>query len=103
MSSPSSGRVSIRLSKETLAVLQSLVEDGEFENLSDVLRKAVDEFIEARFTPENILKITVDLPKGNVNDLQHLIDEGDSVSLDDAIRNAVREYTRNRIKKQEDQ
>lgn len=97
----SSGRISMRLSNETLAVLQSLVDSGAYENLSEVLRAAVDEFIAYRFSPENILKITVDLPKGNVNDLQHLINEGDSVSLDDAIRNAVREYTRKRIKEQD--
>lgn len=80
--------------------MQELVDRGEFDNLSDAIRKALEEFIESRFTPENITKMTVDIPKGNVNDLQHLIDSGDSVSMDDAIRNAVREYTRNRIKRQ---
>lgn len=96
----STERVTIRIQSDKLTLLQSLVDRGEFENISDVLRVAMDEFIDSRFTPDNISKITVDLPKGNVTELESLIKEGDSVSLDDAVRNAVREYTRARLKDQ---
>ena len=82
------------------ALLESLVGTGDYDNLSDVVRDAVEQFIDNRFTPENISKITVDLPKGNVLELESLIKNGDSVSMDDAIRNAVREYTRARAKDQ---
>jgi Arc/MetJ-type ribon-helix-helix transcriptional regulator len=62
------------------------------------VREAIDVFINSKFTPENIAKITIDIPKGNVVELESLVKNGDSVSLDDAIRNAVREYTRARMK-----
>jgi Arc/MetJ-type ribon-helix-helix transcriptional regulator len=62
------------------------------------VREAIDGFINSKFTPENIAKITIDIPKGNVVELESLVKNGDSVSLDDAIRNAVREYTRARMK-----
>ncbi|MFA6679408.1 MAG: hypothetical protein WCR96_02820 [Candidatus Methanomethylophilaceae archaeon] len=62
------------------------------------MREAIDVFINSKFTPENIAKITIDIPKGNVVELESLVKNGDSVSLDDAIRNAVREYTRARMK-----
>ena len=96
----SNERITIRLPTDKLALLESLVGTDDYDNLSDVVREAVDEFIDRRFTPENISKITVDLPKGNVLELESLIRNGDSVSMDDAIRNAVREYTRVRAKDQ---
>lgn len=89
-------RVTVRLPSDKLAVLQSLVGTEGYDNLSDVVREAVDRFIEANFPPENISKVTVDIPKGSMIELESLIRNGDSVSMDDAIRNAVREYTRKR-------
>ena len=91
-------RITVRLPTDKLALLQSLIGTGDYDNLSDVVRDAVEQFIDRNFTPDNISKVTVDLPKGNVLELESLIRNGDSVSMDDAIRNAVREYTRARAK-----
>jgi Arc/MetJ-type ribon-helix-helix transcriptional regulator len=93
-------RITVRLPSDKLDLLQSLIGSDGYDNLSDVVREAVEEFIANRFTPENIEKITVDIPKGNVLELESLIRNGDSVSMYDAIRNAVREYTRARVKDQ---
>jgi len=90
----SAERVTVRMQSDTVHLLQTLVDGKEYGNISDVIRKAVDDFISTRFTPENIEKITVELPKTKVMELESLVRDGDSVSLDDAIRNAVREYTR---------
>lgn len=92
----SNERITVRLPSDKLELMQSLVGTDGYDNLSDVVRDAVDLFIDVNFTSDNISKVTVDLPKGNVMELESLIREGDSVSLDDAIRNAVREYTRAR-------
>lgn len=91
-------RITVRIPSDKVAVLEHLVKDGDYENLSDVVRDAIDTFINSKFTPENIAKITIDIPKGNVVELESLVKDGDSVSLDDAIRNAVREYTRARMR-----
>ena len=90
----SAERVTVRMSTETVQLLQSMVDNKEYGNISDVIRKAVEEFLDNKFTPENIEKVTVELPKTKVLELESLVRDGDSVSLDDAIRNAVREYTR---------
>ena len=89
-------RVTVRMPGEAYELMQQLIDGDKFENVSDVIRAAVDEFLEKRFTPENVEKITVDLPKTKVLELESLVRDGDSISLDDAIRNAVREYTRSR-------
>ena len=89
-------RVTVRMPGEAYELMQQLIDGDKFENVSDVIRAAVEEFLEKRFTPENVEKVTVDLPKTKVLELESLVRDGDSISLDDAIRNAVREYTRAR-------
>lgn len=91
-------RVTVRLNSETVVLLKALVDSGEYQNLSDVVRDAIDSFVSARFTPENIAKITVDLPKKRATELEELVREGDAVSMEDAIRSAVLEYVRSRIR-----
>jgi len=97
--STDSERVTIRIPKDRVTALQSLVEQGQFTNMSDAIRAAIDNFVEAKFTPEHIEKLTVELPKGNVVKLEELVHSGDSISVDDAVRNAVREYVRLRLQK----
>ncbi len=90
-------RVTVRLSAEQIALIQHLVDSGEFETVTDVVREAMDQFLSTRFSPENIRRITVEIPKDSALKLETLVNDGDSVSFDDAIRNAVREYTRSRL------
>lgn len=94
----STERITVRLSSDTVAILKTLVENGKYPNLSDVVREAIDEFISIKFTPENISKIMVDIPKKRAAELEDLVKNGDAVSMDDAIRSAVTEYIRSRMK-----
>jgi len=89
-------RVTVRMPSETVDLLESLVDGKEYGNVSDVIRRAVDDFLSRKFAPDNVEKITVDIPKTKALELRSLVRDGDSVSIDDAIRNAVREYTRAR-------
>jgi len=93
-------RITVRLTPETAELVQKLVDSGEFPNVSDVVREALDGFLRSRFGAGNLNRITVELPKAKVLELESLVQDGDSISLDDAIRNAVREYTRARIRSQ---
>lgn len=95
-----SGRVTIRIPAEKLDVLQKLVEAGTYDTLSDVVRAAIDDFVDEKLTPEHIERMTVEFPKGNIVELRELVHSGDSVSIEDAIRNAVREYLRSRLTKE---
>jgi Arc/MetJ-type ribon-helix-helix transcriptional regulator len=91
-------RITVRLPSDTAELIQRLIDSGEYSNVSDVIRVALDEFLKARFSSGNVGRVTVELPKTKVLELEALVQDGDSVSLDDAIRNAVREYTRARIR-----
>jgi Arc/MetJ-type ribon-helix-helix transcriptional regulator len=97
--STDSERVTIRIPKDRVDALQKLVEQGQFTNMSDAIRAAIDAFVETQFTPDHIEKFTVELPRGNMVKLEELVHSGDSISVDDAVRNAVREYVRLRLQK----
>ena len=97
--STDSERVTIRIPKDRVVALQNLVEQGQYTNMSDAIRAAIDSFVETHFTPEHIEKLMVELPKANVVKLEELVHQGDSISVDDAVRNAVREYVRLRLQK----
>jgi Arc/MetJ-type ribon-helix-helix transcriptional regulator len=91
-------RITVRLPPDTAELVQKLVDSGEFSNVSDVIREALDDFLKIRFSTGNVERFTVELPKAKVLELESLVQDGDSVSMDDAIRNAVREYTRARLR-----
>ena len=92
-------RITIRVPADKLSKLDELVKKGEYRSKSDVVRAAIEKFIDTEDVPSNISKITVELPKGDSVRLEQLVDEGDSVSIDDAIRHAVREYVRVRLER----
>ena len=94
-----SARITIRLSKNAAEKLQELVDRGDYKNLSDVIRAAIEDFLAEKFAPKNIERVSVDLPKKTVSDLLKLVDSGDveAVDLDDAIRLAVKEYVHHKI------
>ena len=98
-SSPETERVTVRVPAEKLEKLDEMVKSGDFKSKSDVIRAAIERFIDTEDMPPNISKITVELPKGDSVRLEQLVDDGDSVSVDDAIRHAVREYIRIRLER----
>lgn len=106
--STESERVTVRIPKDKVTALQTMVDSGQYSTISDVVRAAIDAFVDTHFTPEHITRMTVELPKGNVVKLEELVHDGDAISVDDAVRNAVRDYVRMRLKRtleqeQEDQ
>ncbi len=96
-----SARITIRLSKDATDKLQKLVDEGEFKNISDVVRRAIEDFLASKFAPQNIERVNVNLPKKTVSLLLELVEKGEveAVDLDDAIRMAVKEYVRRMVSK----
>jgi len=93
-----STRITIRISGEAYKKLEELLKTGEFKNMSDVIRTAIQEFLKTRFSPPNISKIPVELPKSIMDSIDILVESGDAIDKEDLIRLAVREYVNRRIK-----
>lgn len=98
-SSSETERITVRVPADKLEKLDEIVKSGDFKSKSDVVRVAIERFLETEDVPTNISKITVELPKGDSVSLEQLVEDGDSVSIDDAIRHAVREYVRVRLER----
>ncbi len=96
-----SSRITIRLSPSATEKLQKLVESGEYKNISEVVRTAIEDFLAEKFSPKNIKRVTVDLPKKTTGLLLELVNSGDveAVDMNDAIRMAVKEYVRRYVSK----
>jgi CopG family nickel-responsive transcriptional regulator len=80
--------------------LEDLVESFQYENVSDIVRRAIDEFIERNYRKGPTTKIDLVLPKRMIQDLEKDLDQGTAISLDDLIRVILRDYTLNRMNKE---
>ncbi|MHB1813027.1 MAG: ribbon-helix-helix domain-containing protein [Thermoplasmataceae archaeon] len=96
-------RVTVRISKNTMNQLEELVENYQYDNVSDVVRKAVDEFVERHYKKGPTSKVDVLLPKKIIQDLEKDVDQGSAISLEDLIRVILRDYTAQRVSKELDQ
>ncbi len=95
---PESERITVRLPKETVEKIERLLATGRYgKTTSDFVRRAIDSYIEAEFTPENVEKKVVELPKSSVQALEQFTKEGEYVSVEDAIRAVIRDYVRKRL------
>ncbi len=93
-------RITVRLTKETMSQLEELVDNFQYETVSDIVRRAIDEFIERNYRKGPASKIDLVLPKKMIAELETEIDQGSAISLDDLIRVILRDYTLNKINKE---
>lgn len=97
VSMTSTERVVVRLTPDTIAVLDTLVQSGEFSSLSDVIMGAIKDFISKKFTAEEISKVLEELPNKKIIDPESLMESGTPTDMDAAVRAAVGNYVRNRM------
>lgn len=85
-------RYIVRLSAETVAVIQSLVDSGEFRTLSDAIRTILDSYAEDRLAKGV-------LPAPDLGDDYLCIEDLtiDGSSLDDAMYSAAREFAHRKV------
>ncbi len=82
-------KVTVRLSSETVGILQSLVDSGEFVSLSDAVRSVLDEYAEERFAQG--VKPAPEMGEDYLS-IEDLTIDGSS--LDGAIMAAAKEFVR---------
>ncbi|MEM3493468.1 MAG: ribbon-helix-helix protein, CopG family [Thermoplasmata archaeon] len=92
-------RVTVRLPLEYIQKLEQIQKKNNEKNLSEVIRRALDDYIQKELPPENIMVVTLALPKSLALKLEALISEGlDAVSVEEAIRNAIRDYLERKLR-----
>ena len=90
-------KVTVRLTSDSVRLLQSLVDRGDFPNLSEVVRNAIDEFVGDRFPPGSIVDIDESAHDDGVIELSALVHGNNTMLMGEAVQDAVREYIRNRM------
>jgi metal-responsive CopG/Arc/MetJ family transcriptional regulator len=99
MMSEEMARITVRLPAEYLDKLEKIQKKLDEKTLSDVIRRALDEYIQKELPPENLTVITLQLPKSLTLKMDALIKQGiDAVNLEEAIRNAIRDYLEKKLR-----
>jgi len=90
-------KIIVRLTPDTIIALQTLVDRGEYDSLSESVSDAITKMIESKFTPDELSMLAKERSKEKNLKMESLLTDGDPESMDDAVRRAVREYVKTRL------
>ena len=90
-------RITVRVSEETMEKLEELVDLFNFDSVSDVIRKAVDEFIDRNYSSTSKKKVDLLIPRNVIDEVQEEVDQVDKISLEDLVRIVLKNYTARKI------
>ncbi|MCL2295621.1 MAG: hypothetical protein FWC29_00875 [Methanomassiliicoccaceae archaeon] len=94
-------KIIVRLSPETIIILQKLVDRGDYDSLSESVSDAIDKMILSKLTEEEVGKFVKEHAEEKALKMESLLTDGDPESMDDAVRRAVKEYVRSRMQSEE--
>jgi CopG family nickel-responsive transcriptional regulator len=96
-------RITVRISEDVMRKLEDMVENFQYESVSDIIRLAINEFIEKNEGKGGTSKVDLVLPKKVLEDLERDVDTGNAISLEDLIRIVLRDYTLKKVSKEIDE
>lgn len=94
-------KITVRLSPDVMALLQAIVDRGDYESLADCIFEAIKNMIGEKFTPKEISKILSETVREKPIDMESLLTDGDPVSMEEAVKKAVSEYVKNKLEPEE--
>ncbi len=83
-------RLSVRIPLETMEKLQQLMKTGRYQNISEIVKLALDEYIEKN-------PVDVDDMKSNEIELELLMKDDEPPAFDKVIEDAVKDYVKTHI------
>lgn len=96
-------RITVRISEQVMQKLEDMVENFQYESVSDIIRLAINEFIDKYDGKGGTSKVDLVLPKKVVEELEKDVDTGGAISLEDLIRLVLRDYTLKKVNKEIDE
>ncbi|MCL2318343.1 MAG: hypothetical protein FWC44_04775 [Methanomassiliicoccaceae archaeon] len=94
-------KIIVRVSPDTVTILQELVDRREFGSLSESVADAIKEMIASKLTDEEIAKILSEHAREKPLKMETLLTDDDKESMDEAVKKAVRGYVRARMEPEE--
>lgn len=88
-------RVTLRLPTDMVVLLKSMVDSGQYSDMSEAVRDAIDYFLKKNMTVEEMIRLRneTSLDDFSLDDITSSEDD-----VDDAIKEAVRSYLNRRIR-----
>jgi len=92
-------KLMVRLDSDTVILLQKLVDNGNYDSLSEAVAAAVNDMTRAKFTPKEIFAILQESKRDRPIDVNSLLSDNDNdrPETDDVIRKAVSDYVRSKM------
>ena len=94
-------KILVRLTPDTMLLLQTLVDRGDYGSLSESVSDAIDKMIGSKLTPKEITKILNEHSRERPLKMESLLTDEDPDSLDATLKKAVRDYVRSRVEPEE--
>lgn len=94
--SSKSARLNMRVSDETVRILEEIMERRGLGSISNVMREALERYIDDEGDAWNSGIVKVKIPKMMLEDLEDLIMAGDATDIQQAVNFALREYIETR-------
>jgi len=91
----------VRVSPDTVTILQELVDRREYGSLSESVADAINKMIGSKLTEEEISKILSDHKREKPLKMESLMTDDDQESMDEAVKKAVKGYVRARMEPEE--
>ena len=87
-------RVTLRLPTDMVVLLKSMVDSGQYSDMSEAVRDAIDYFLKKNMTVEEMIRLRneTSLDDFSLDDITSSEDD-----VDDAIKEAVRAYLEKRM------
>jgi len=82
-------RITIRIPAHQAEAIDGLVISSGLRSRSDLIRKAIDDYLRSNTDMWNAVKMTVQVPRGLIRRLDALVDGGDVLSREYAIHEAL--------------
>ncbi|MEM2839403.1 MAG: ribbon-helix-helix domain-containing protein [Thermoplasmata archaeon] len=95
MSSKTS-RLNLRVSDETVRILEEIMERKGLGSISDVIRDALDRYVDDEGDSWNSGIVKVKIPKTMLEDLENLVMAGDATDVQQAMNFALRDWIEER-------
>jgi Arc/MetJ-type ribon-helix-helix transcriptional regulator len=89
-------RLNLRVSDDTVRILEEILERKNLRSLSDVIRDALDRYIDDEADAWNSEIIKVKIPRVLLEDLENLVMAGDATDVQQAINFALRDWIERR-------
>ncbi len=90
-------RITIRISSDVMEKLEKLVKKYHYNGVSEVIRRAIEEFI-AKNETSNVSDLDLKIPGKIYKELEEKVSSGEAVSIEELIREILKEYVKEKTK-----